>query len=131
MPKMLSTLCSAIMPARSAIGAPGFVGAGEGASIHPGGGGDSGSGNAVRQGTGSGGIFAGEICEELVVREGLVQVDLTEAERALLIQAISLVRLGAEFSADEQLALKRLAERLGQYQQQPGSVPNGDIKPWS
>lgn len=65
------------------------------------------------------------------MREGLVQVDLTEAERALLIQAISLVRLGAEFSADEQLALKRLAERLGQYQQQSGSVPNGDIKPWS
>lgn len=47
-------------------------------------------------------------------------VELSEQEASLVIQAISEVRLSAEFTAEEQLVLKRLAEKLD------GRVPSGD-----
>lgn len=45
-----------------------------------------------------------------------ISVELAEREVALVIQAISEVRLAADFTPDEQLALKKVAEKLAHAQ---------------
>ena len=47
-------------------------------------------------------------------------IELNDQETSLLIQAISLARLSSDFSVEEQMVLKQVAERLD------GRVPNGD-----
>lgn len=39
-------------------------------------------------------------------------IELSGQEASLVVQAISMVRLSAEFTAEEQLILKQVAERL-------------------
>ena len=64
--------------------------------------------------------FVDEYGDSTSVYTKEIEVELSEQEASLVIQAISKVRLAAEFTADEQLALKQVAEKLS------GRVPAGD-----
>lgn len=59
-------------------------------------------------------------------------VNLDESEIALIIQAISRSRLSeGEFTGEEQLALKKIAEKLGRCQQTTGPERPAEGEPWS